>query len=483
MRLSSAAAVILLGGVFGLRAGLGCGSTHATPPDAGPDSDPDVIAKPDAPEAGPDAPPRVGKIEHIVFVMQENRSFDHYFGMFPGADGFTLDSKGKPTNSNPDPNLSGKLVKAFHLPEDSNSGGSHDNIAFTTCFNGGKMDGFIQSAETSTMGCADPETPTCTNGMLVDAMGYKTDQEIPNYWAYAKAFTLQDRLFEDIATWSWPEHQFVVSAWAANCASSDPKSCVVRSNDDQAPQQDSGVYFSWTPLTYLLDKSKVSWKYYLSEGTAPDCETGKQNCPPTSLLPLQPVPTIWNPLPFFEVITAKNEQVTNVVDFNAFYKDVKAGTLPQVSWLVPNHDVSEHPPSLVSEGQAFSTAIINTIMQDETLWSTTVIFLYWDDWGGFYDHVPPPAAADSYGFGFRTPGIILSPWVKPHHIDHEAATFDAFTKFIEDTFLSGQRLDPKTDGRPDPRSVVRENLPQTGDLRLDFDFTQKPNKPLVLKPM
>jgi len=396
--------------------------------------------------------------------------------MFPGADGFTLDAKGHPTNTNPDPKLGGVLVKAFHVPRDSNSGGSHDHTAFVTCFNGGKMDGFIASAEASRTGCADPETPTCTNGKLLDAMGYKTGADIPNYWAYAKAFTLQDHLFEDVASWSWPEHQFIVSAWAAECTSLDPMSCANRTDDDQAPGS-AGV-FAWTPITYLLDRSRVSWKYYLSEGTAPDCAKGESDCPP---VPLKlDTPSIWNPLPFFEVVTAANEQKTNVVAVDQFYKDVKAGTLPAVSWIVPDHKVSEHPPSLVSLGQAYTTGLINTIMQDEALWSKTVIFLFWDDWGGFYDHVPP-VAVDANGYGFRTPGIIISPWVKPGYIDHQHATLDAFLKFIEDVMLGGQRLDPKTDGRPDSRPDVRENFPQTGDLRLDFDFKQKPNPPLVLK--
>ena len=467
-----------MGAMFVLRCE---GPRGATACAAGPDSVADAMPQPEI-----DAPSTVGKIEHVIFIMQENRSFDHYFGMFPGADGFTLDANGRPTNTNPDPKDKGKLVKAFHLPADSNSGGSHDNIAYVTCFDGGKMDGFIKSAENSISGagCGNPETPTCRNGMFVDAMGYKTDKDIPNYWAYAKAFTLQDHLFEDIWSWSWPEHQFVVSAWAANCTSGDASSCANRTNDDMAP--DLSAVFAWTPITYLLDKAKVSWKYYLSEGPTPDCDTSKQECPPTTptvVLPLSTVPTIWNPLQFFEVVTETNELTTNIVDVNAFYKDVKAGTVPAVSWIVPNHDLSEHPPSLVSDGQAFSTSIVNTIMQDETLWSTTAIFLYWDDWGGFYDHVVPPIAPDSNGYGFRTPGIILSPWVKPGHIDHQIATFDAFMKFIEDTFLGGQRLDPMTDGRPDPRPDVRENAPHTGDLRVNFDFTQKPNPPLVLKPM
>ncbi|HLK39173.1 MAG TPA: alkaline phosphatase family protein, partial [Polyangiaceae bacterium] len=179
-----------------------------------------------APDASPDAPVTAGKIEHVILIMQENRSFDHYFGMFPGADGFTLDATGNPTNCNPDPNLDGGCVKAFHDPTDANSGGPHGAAAYDTCFNGGKMDGFIKNAEGGKKNCADPNDPACTGGKLVDVMGYKIETDIPNYWAYAKNFTLLDHLFESDASWSWPMHQYMVSEWAALCSSADPMSCM-----------------------------------------------------------------------------------------------------------------------------------------------------------------------------------------------------------------------------------------------------------------
>ena len=112
-------------------------------------------------------------------------------------------------------------------------------------------------------------------------------------------------------------------------------------------------------------------------------------------------------------------------------------------------------------------------------WDSTAIFVSWDDWGGFYDHVVPPAV-DANGYGLRVPGLVISPYARRGFIDHQTLSHDAYVKFIEDDFLNGARIDPKTDGRPDPRPDVRERAPQLGDLRRDFDFTQPPRRPEIL---
>ena len=112
-------------------------------------------------------------------------------------------------------------------------------------------------------------------------------------------------------------------------------------------------------------------------------------------------------------------------------------------------------------------------------WSSTAIFLTWDDWGGFYDHVAPPSV-DANGYGLRVPGIVISPYAKTGYVDHQVLSFDAYDKFIEDDFLNSQRLDPATDGRPDPRADVRENVSILGNLTADFDFTQPPRQPTLL---
>src|SRR5205085_2952132 len=140
-----------------------------------------------------------------------------------------------------------------------------------------------------------------------------------------------------------------------------------------------------------------------------------------------------------------------------FYAQARKGKLPSVSWIVPNGIVSEHPPALVSKGQSYVTGLINAIMQSPD-WNSTAILVSWDDWGGFYDHVVPPVV-DSQGYGLRVPGLLVSPYARRGYVDHQILSFDAYLKFIEDRFLHGQRLDPTTDGRPDPRPTVRRNAP------------------------
>ena len=102
-----------------------------------------------------------------------------------------------------------------------------------------------------------------------------------------------------------------------------------------------------------------------------------------------------------------------------------------------------------------------------------------DDWGGFYDHVVPPSV-DENGYGLRVPALVISPYARRGYVDHQTLSFDAYLKFIEDDFLSGARIDPSTDGRPDARPDVREDQTALGDLRADFDFAQDPRPPVVL---
>jgi phospholipase C len=145
--------------------------------------------------------------------------------------------------------------------------------------------------------------------------------------------------------------------------------------------------------------------------------------------------------------------------------------LPSVSWIVPNKKNSEHPPASIADGQAWVTHVINAVMHSPN-WKSSAIFVSWDDWGGFFDHVAPPQV-DSAGYGIRVPSFLVSPYAKRHYIDHQVLSFDAYLKFVEDDFLDGARIDPRTDGRPDSRPIVREDAPQLGNLVKDFDFTKR----------
>jgi phospholipase C len=149
-----------------------------------------------------------------------------------------------------------------------------------------------------------------------------------------------------------------------------------------------------------------------------------------------------------------------------------------VAWIVPSSADSEHPPASVHQGQAYVTALVNAAMKGPD-WNSTAIFLTWDEWGGFYDHLVPPRV-DRNGYGPRVPLIVISPYAKAGYIDHQVLSSDAFLRFIEDDFLNGARLNPATDGRPDPRLDVRENAPILGNLASDFNFSQPPRKPLLL---
>jgi phospholipase C len=316
------------------------------------------------------------KIQHVVIIMQENRSFDSYFGTFPGADGIPA-KNGVPTVCVPDPQTR-QCVKPYYNPADLNGGGPHTSQSATTDIDGGKMDGFIGQAEAGRKGCVNTINPACTNSTSVDVMGYHDARQIPNYWTYAKDFVLQDHLFEPDASWSLPAHLFMVSAWSATCSKTgDPQSC---RNDlaqagGQKPAKKGTADYAWTDLTYLLHKNQVSWAYYLGQGEEPDCPDDQMICNEPSQK--VKVPGDWNPLPGFDTVK-EDGQLGNIQDIANFSKAAKNGTLPAVSWVVPDHLNSEHPPALISAGQAYVTGLINSVMQGPD-WKSTAIFLAWDD--------------------------------------------------------------------------------------------------------
>jgi phospholipase C len=438
----------------------------------------------------PRVPPRttgrpggIHKIRHVVIIMQENRSFDSYFGTYPGADGIPM-RRGKPVVCLPDPR---KLVcqRPFHDTRDRNAGGPHDYVDAIKDIDRGRMDGFVRQARAgSREACRiDVADPACTlRPEEPDVMGYHDWREIPNYWTYARTFVLQDHMFQSDASWSLPSHLYLVSGWSAKCPKRGvPMSCFPAvqgpGSPPGEPQNTTGAIpdYGWTDLTYLLHRHHVSWRYYVAKGNQPDCADNKMFCAPVP----QDAKTrgIWNPLPWFDTVR-QDHQVGNVAPLQALYRAARTGRLPSVAWITPAQVVSEHPPALVSKGQSYVTGLINMIMRSPA-WSSTAIFLAWDDWGGFYDHVKPPQV-DAQGYGLRVPALVISPYAKRGYVDHQTLSFDAYLKFIEDDFLNGARIDPRTDGRPDRRPDVRENARILGDLVEDFDFNQRPRPPLIL---
>ncbi|HEV3070483.1 MAG TPA: alkaline phosphatase family protein [Solirubrobacteraceae bacterium] len=419
----------------------------------------------------------IHKIQHVIVIMQENRSFDQYFGTYPGANGFPAGV------CEPDP-LNGGCVTPFHDANDHNYGGPHAVFNAASDIDGGKMDGFVGQAEQGQhCGGNEPACSPCnqtTAGACVDVMGYHDAREIPNYWTYAENFVLQDNMFASSLSWSLPEHLFMVSAWSAACPNGDPNPMDCSSSLGLVnPEADPKISFAWTDITYLLHNAGVSWSYYVFKGTEPDCESNEaMNCAPVQQRPT--TPGIWNPLPYFTDVH-QDGQLGNIQSLTNFYTAVHEKSscgLPNVSWINPNGNVSEHPTSRISVGQAYVTTLINSVMRSPC-WNSTAIFLTWDDWGGFYDHVAPPTV-DQSGYGLRVPGLVISPYAKAGYIDHQQLSHDAYLKFIEDDFLGGQRLNPATDGRPDPRPSVREDAPGLGSLLSDFNFNQQPRAPLVL---
>ncbi len=439
------------------------------------------------PSATSELPAGAKKIKHVIIVMQENRSFDHYFGTFPGADGIPM-KNGVPTVCIRNP-ATGGCTAPFHIADVVHEGGPHTLETSRADINGGKMDGFIAEWNETRTYCLDPEHAggqICqTKSNYPAVVGYHDSREIPNYWEYAKQFVLQDHMFAPNMGWSQPAHLAIVSGWSAACRS--PYVAItcrpsVTFNDVDAAWPDAPSY-GWTDITYLLEKFGVSWRYYVAPGSVDDCEgtTDEQiHCTP-GVGDFDPIgtPEPWNPLPDFTTVQ-ENNQVGNVQFHPRFFKAAREGTLPSVTWVMPGWYDSEHPPESVASGQAWVTRVVNAVAKSPN-WKSSAIFVAWDDWGGFYDHVPPPKL-DKFSYGLRVPAFMISPYAKRGMIDSQELSFDAYLKFIEDLFLDGRRIDPYTDGRWDPRPRVAEEAPNLGDLMKEFDFSQKPRAPIVLPP-
>jgi phospholipase C len=373
-------------------------------------------------------------IRHIVFLIKENHSFDNIFGRFPGADGATVGRLS-----------TGQSVDLGTTPDHTLFDLGHSGAAATRAINGGRMNGF------------DRLPGALQAGRDIADSQYAPSQ-VASYYDYAEHFTLADHFFSTIAGPSFPNHLVTVAA-SANQITDNPTGQATHAwGCDSGPSTTvhaidpaTGRSYETTPCFDLativdeLEAAHISWKYY-----APgQYQSGY----------------IWNALDAIRHIRYSPLWTSNVAPTTAFAEDARAGRLPAVSWVVMNAEDSEHPPNSMCVGQSWSVRQINAVMQGAG-WRSTLLVLTWDDFGGFYDHVPPPTQG-SGSYGPRVPAVIISPYARPHFIDHNVLDFSSVLQFIEQDFglapLSG--LD---------RSA--------GSLMSSLDFNQTPLPPYVLPP-
>jgi phospholipase C len=371
-------------------------------------------------------------IKHIIIIDKENRSFDEMFGLFPGADGAS-----SATIS------SGSVVALGHTPSHMLRDISHSGAAAKLTVDGGRMDRF------------DRLSGAWQDGHNV-AISQLHQSDITNYWRYAQTFTLDDRFFSTIMGPSFPNHLITVAATSGNTID-NPHGQIVRAwGCDGGPHsvvdgiKPDGTPFTTQPcfdfqtLPDVLQHYHVSWTYYAPRQFS--------------------FGYVWNSLDAIKHIRFSSLWNTNVRRDTSFISDVRSGHLPQVSWLVTNYQQSDHPPASICVGQQWTVSVINAVMKSR-FWKNTAIFLTWDDFGGFYDHVSPPHQ-DYLSLGPRVPAIVISPYARPHSIDRAQLEFDSFLRFIEDDY----RL-PALTGRD-------RHAPS---MLSSFNFRQKPLPPLVLK--
>jgi phospholipase C len=376
-------------------------------------------------------------IQHIVFLIKENRSFDMYFGAFPGADGAAtaMISTGERV----------PLRRALdRMPRDV----GHDWEDARTAMHGGAMDRF------------DMIRGNQRNDMLSLTQFLRAD--IPNYWSYAEHFALADRMFSSLAGPSFPNHLYTIAAQSAG-ALNNPNSfawgCDAEAGTGVDVMSATGALsrqfpcFEMTTVADRLEAAGVSWRYY-----AP--QAGEHGY-------------IWSSLDAIRHIRTGPLWTSRVLPHGRFVQDAAAGALPAVSWLVPDFDVSEHPTVDAFAGTTLSVSAcagenwtvrqINAIMQSPA-WASTAIVLAWDDFGGFYDHVPPPGV-DALGLGPRVPLIMISPYAREGVVSHTSYEFASVLQLIENRY--------------DLKGLSKRDVEANSMLDM-FDFNQPPAPPLVL---
>jgi phospholipase C len=369
-------------------------------------------------------------IKHIVVIMQENRSFDEYFGTFPGANGIPT-GECMPLNAS-NPSLG--CVKPFHTPNFTNIDLQHNMPSSLTSIDGGKMDNFIVGEEG-----------------LNQTMAYQDNATIPNYWTFAKNYVLADNFFSSVLGWSMPNHWYSIAGQA-------PVVSIPTFIDPLADNATKTTYLNQanaitTAADIINGTGTISWKYY-------DLNFG--NIFPggyhASILNGY-VMDFWNPFAA-KASTYTASYSPHFVPHTQIFADLQNNSLPQISWVIPPDFLSEHDPASSHVGMIWTTDVIDSIM-NSSAWNSTAIILTWDDYGGYYDHVNPPSF-DQYGSGIRVPAIIISPYARAGYIDHTPYIFESTLKMMEWKFNL---------------STLTARDANANNLLNAFDFTQKPRPP------
>jgi phospholipase C len=446
MRKRPIASILVISGVIaGLLASCAHGGGPAQPADLasppGGDSGCVENCTTDGPGPAVDMAPGAPGIQHIIVIVKENHTFDNYFGSFPGAEGTSV---AKSSTRGDIPVGRPPLVYTRDL--------QHGHPPGITAWHGGLMDQWD---------LADP--PNVNDNLAYDQY---IEDDIPNYWALAKSYALADHFHSGMLGPSFPGHMFYYAAqagWAwENPTQTVPWGCDNLPNST-IPVLDGGGcvtkdVFPCFKIPVIPDvlPPTLTWGVYA-----------------TTLPPLVGEP--WTMLDAVDQVRNTPAWKSHVFDVSQFASDIKAGILPNVVWVVNQDLASEHPPFNVCSGENWTINIVNQVMESP-FWSSSAIFIGWDDSGGWYDHVPPPKqygcdATSPYGYGFRLPLIMISPWVKPHQIYSKFASQASVPKFIESVF-----------GLPSLHSIdpAAQDGPDTDDLMSAFDFKQAPNPPMAL---
>jgi phospholipase C len=378
----------------------------------------------------PEGTDTIPQIEHVIVVMMENHSYDNYLGMLTRGDGFTLDADGKPTNANNDAN--GQPVRAFHmantcqLPRQPSQAWSASHAQYAD----GTNEGFVRS----------------DSGPV--AMGYWTSDDIPFYYGLAQTFPVCDRWFGSVLAQTYPNRRFMLAATALGTINNDLKFVT------EGPQPPNGTIMD------LLNRHTIPWRDYY-----------------TSL------PSVGLYLP---VLSANADKVVNV---SQYYVDAAAGTLPAFCLVEPNFDqYSEENSDDITRGESFSSKVVNAAMQGPG-WDKTMLIWCYDEHGGYYDHVPPPAAvppdnvlpmlgpndpAGSYDrYGFRVPAAVVSPYAKRDYVSHVVHDHTSILSFLETKF----NLPALTE-----RDAHADNLMDCLDLSGTPAFATPPTLPAPKNP-